>query len=406
MADKKALTRRGFISTAATMAASASMLTLGPAAALAQTEEKTNPGELIYRTLGRTGMKMPIISMGVMNANNPQVVQASYELGVRHFDTAAMYQYGRNEEMVGKVIGKLGVRDKVFIATKIFTSQDRDKHQGKAKKEAFFKKFDESLQRLNMDYVDILYIHSVTNQDFDSINDPYLLEGLSELKQQGKIKAHGISTHRNLIDVINNAAEKNFYNVVLTAFNASLASVPALTDAIDNAAKKGIGIVAMKTQAGGSQMPNATAMEKFTSSIINTASLKWVMRHENITTAIPGYDNFDHMKEDFSVANNLEYTNEEKAFLNSQEIKLGYDYCEQCDKCLASCPNDTDIPTLMRTHMYATRYGNPIHARQTLNELPSQRNLAVCGSCDSCVAACANSLNIPKKIGELKEIFA
>lgn len=404
---KKEITRRGFISTAASLAASAGMMSLGPAAAMAQTkEETTTQGEIIYRTLGRTGMKIPIVSMGVMNANNPEVVRASYENGVRHFDTAAAYQYGRNEEMVGKVIGQLKVRDKVNIATKIFTPSDRDRQKGKARKDAMFAAFDESLKRLNMDYVDILYIHSVTDNDFDSYNDPYLLEGLSELKQQGKIKAHGVSTHRGMTGVINNVAEKKFYDVILTAINISLASYTTLLDAIEKAAKQGIGIIAMKTQAGGSRMQNAEIMAKYDSPTINKASLKWVLQNENITTAIPGYDNFNHMNENLTVNSNLTLSAREKAFLDENEIEYGFDFCEQCDKCLATCPHDTDIPTLMRTHMYATRYGNPVHARMTLNEMPSDRHLNLCGSCSSCVASCANKLDIPQKISDLKQIFA
>ena len=74
---------------------------------------------IITRTLGRTGLQVPIVSMGVMNADNPAVVQQSYEIGVRLFDTAMGYQAGRNEEMIGTVIKNLGVRDKVLIQTKI-----------------------------------------------------------------------------------------------------------------------------------------------------------------------------------------------------------------------------------------------------------------------------------------------
>ena len=57
--------------------------------------------------------------MGVMNADNPALVKRSFEMGVRHFDTASGYQKGRNEEMLGSVIKELKVRDQVIIATKI-----------------------------------------------------------------------------------------------------------------------------------------------------------------------------------------------------------------------------------------------------------------------------------------------
>jgi len=58
------------------------------------------------------------VSMGVMNADVPGILRRSYELGIRHFDTAAVYQNGRNEEMVGIVIKEMGIRDKVVISTK------------------------------------------------------------------------------------------------------------------------------------------------------------------------------------------------------------------------------------------------------------------------------------------------
>src|ERR1700686_49806 len=74
-------------------------------------------GPLLERTLGKTGITLPVVSMGVMNADIPGLLRRAYELGVRHFDTAAVYQQGRNEEMVGSVIKELGIRDKVLIRT-------------------------------------------------------------------------------------------------------------------------------------------------------------------------------------------------------------------------------------------------------------------------------------------------
>lgn len=65
-----------------------------------------HPGDkpFIYRTLGKTGISLPVISMGVMNSNNPNLVKAALDAGIIHFDTAWYYQMGRNEEMVGRVI--------------------------------------------------------------------------------------------------------------------------------------------------------------------------------------------------------------------------------------------------------------------------------------------------------------
>src|SRR5581483_10922288 len=95
----------------------------GAAGLLARTDllsadSANTAGALVQRTLGKTGITLPVVSMGVMNADIPGILRRAYELGIRHFDTAAVYQQGRNEEMVGSVIKELGVRDRVTISTK------------------------------------------------------------------------------------------------------------------------------------------------------------------------------------------------------------------------------------------------------------------------------------------------
>jgi predicted aldo/keto reductase-like oxidoreductase len=346
---------------------------------------------------------VPIVSMGVMNSNNPEVVAASYELGVRHFDTAASYAYGRNEQMVGEVIKRLGVRDKVLIATKVFGGGQRAGLTGKEAADKLVSLTEGSLVRLKTDHVDILYIHSVSNPD-ELANEGWL-DGIRRLKEQGKIRAVGVSTHQNMAGVINKLVEVGAYDVVLTSFNATMASDTDLLAAIKGAAEKGVGVVAMKTQAGGQRMPNPETRQQYASSTVNTALLKWVLRNENIRTSIPGYDNFEHMKEDFSVASNLEYTEDEAGFLSDNSIELSLGFCRQCKGCLASCPRNTDIPTLMRTHMYAAQYANFHHARQTLDEISVGRGLTECASCSECTAKCVNAVDIPRRISELKAMY-
>ncbi len=72
----------------------------------------------IVRTLGKTGLKIPVVSMGVMNADNPSVVQAALESGIVLLDTAWGYQRGQNEKMIGQVIAGRP-RGSFMIATKV-----------------------------------------------------------------------------------------------------------------------------------------------------------------------------------------------------------------------------------------------------------------------------------------------
>jgi len=84
MSEKRTINRRKFLGAAAGTVAG--VLTLGgyvPASARNQKNEE-KAGGLIIRTLGRTGYKIPVVGMGVMNADNPELVHRAYELGIRH----------------------------------------------------------------------------------------------------------------------------------------------------------------------------------------------------------------------------------------------------------------------------------------------------------------------------------
>ena len=132
-----------------------------------------------------------------------------------------------------------------------------------------------------------------------------------------------------------------------------------------------------------------------------------MLKHDFITTAIPGYTNYQQMEEDFSVAYDLDYILEEKKFLQDRNVMLALKgYCQQCSRCVPTCPYGVDIPTLMRIHMYALCYSNLSLARDTLNEIPNGKGLERCISCNQCEASCANRVDIANRIDELGKITA
>jgi uncharacterized protein len=404
--------RRNFIRTAATGLASVGLLgskievKASPARAVA---DETKKGTVITRTLGRTGIKLPVVSMGVMNADNPALVSESYKIGIRHYDTAWIYQRGKNETMVGSVIKDNHIdRENIIIGTKIVADMSPDaKSVGKEGKETFLKRFSECLERLQMDYVDILYFHSVNN--IEMATDPYIIEAISELKEKKQVRFSGISTHVHWPDILNTIADKGFYDVALIAYNYSMADVPAFTDAMKHAVSKGMGLIAMKTQCKQGWLKESLpheAQKLYEGTLMNTALLKWVLNHEYITTAIPGFTTFQQLEEDFTVAADLSYSNEEKKFLEDRNIKLALQgNCQLCGQCVSTCPYQVNIPDLMRTHMYATAYGNSFKAKETLNAIPSDRGLAICNNCDRCTAQCRRSVKIAERIEGLKLLY-
>lgn len=351
---------------------------------------------LIQRTLGKTGITLPIVSMGVMNADIPGLLRRAYEVGMRHFDTAAGYQQGRNEEMVGSVIKELGVRDKVVISTKQ-PSPDNSQNSAEAKR-LFIQGVEASLKRLQMDHVDILYHHAVDSVEDAQAEGP--LEALQTLKKAGKTRFIGVSTHKT-VDVLPVVIRQGIFDVTLVTWNYTMAHNSEMLTTIEKAAQAGIGIVAMKTQAGGTVKPNPKLPRELPPES-QTALLKWVLNHEFVTTAIPGFSTYEHLEQDFSVARGLRYTDEEKRFLADKSFVAQAEFCQQCGECKKQCANRVDVPVLMRAHMYAVQYRNSHMATATLAGTTPGRGLDICAGCASCPITCRNGVQIGRKIGELK----
>lgn len=351
--------------------------------------------KMIYRTLGKTGIKLPVVSMGVMNADNPKLVEAALNAGMVHLDTAHVYQRGRNEEMVGKVI-KNYPRDSYVLATKVVAG-GMDRKTGLFTPQTSTKKFIDdfhvSLKRLGVDFVDILYLHSVVKRGA-VLYEP-LMNTLVKLKKEGKIKHIGVSTHRNEPEVLRAAADSKIYEVVLTAYNFKQPHIKEMDEALAYAVKAGIGTVAMKTQAG------VYWDRERTRPINMVAALKWALQNKNIHTSIPGFTTFDQLEDDLSVMENLALTSKEKEDLQLGN-KLSGLYCRQCDSCREQCPHGFDIPTVMRSYMYAYGYKSPGLAKETLAS--AGLNTVPCTACDSCKVDCTMGFDIKNKVTDIARL--
>jgi predicted aldo/keto reductase-like oxidoreductase len=360
-----------------------------------ETQAQTKP---IVRTLGKTGLKIPVVSMGVMNADNPAVVQAALDSGIFMLDTANGYQRGKNEEMIGQVI-KGRPRDSFMIATKVQGPGGRDRSMqgmtGEALQKAYLDKFDISLQRLGLDHVEILYLHN--NSTKEEVQNPAIIEALQKAKKSGKARFIGITTHSNEPAVIRATIEAKVYDVVLTAYNFRQDYRDDLRKAVAEATAAGIGVVAMKTQAG-------TYWDKERQQPINMrAALKWVLNDPNVTTAIPGFTTFDQLKEDLTVMTDLKLTPQELKDLKLGEQVAGL-YCQQCGQCVSGCPKSLPIPDLMRSYMYAYGYRNLQAAHELVGSLDVAEN--PCGSCASCSAVCAKGFDIADRVKDISRLRA
>ncbi|MBN1221882.1 MAG: aldo/keto reductase, partial [Candidatus Aminicenantes bacterium] len=169
----------------------------------AKTEVRNHPVEIINRTLGRTGLEIPIVSFGVMNSDSPDLINQALDMGIKHLDTAHVYLRGNSERVIGEVLEKRGGRDKVYIATKMRLARDREKNvfvekgsdrEPPANAEGLNKQLALSLQRLRTDYVDILYLHSIYSPEMTTFEP--LMNALVKVKKEGKARFIGTTTHQ------------------------------------------------------------------------------------------------------------------------------------------------------------------------------------------------------------------
>ncbi len=363
----------------------------------------------VMRALGQTGIELPVVSMGVMNANNPNLVKEAWKVGIRHLDTAWVYQNGNNEKMIGNALREMNInRKEVIIATKfLLRSRTEGSLAGEKAKETLLSQLQDSLSRLQTNYIDILYIHDVSKPE--QITDPEVMNTLKELKESGKIRFCGFTSHTYWPDLVNKAAGQKFYDVLLLAWNVAWSQDAKALEAMKNAYEAGIGIIAMKTQCQQDwykqQLP-AEAQKFYEGEVMHSALLKWVLRNEYITTAVPGFTTFQQLEEDLPVMSSLEYNGLEKQFLTDRNVKLAFNnICRHCGLCGNACPKKAEVPSLMRTHMYIQSYGNALLAKQTLGGIEKGKGLEVCRDCDSCTVKCVRNVQVGKRISELKEIY-
>lgn len=348
------------------------------------------------RMLGRTGFRLPIVSMGVMNTDNPQLVRAALDAGYVFLDTAQGYQRGTNEAMLGEIL-KGRPRNSFMIATK--ASLPKDQATGgygpDATEEAYTKKIDTSLKSLRLDHVDVYHHHGTWTREA-TLHEP-ILSALQKAKKAGKIRAIGVSTHRNEPTVIDAAVESKVYDVVLTAYNFRQQHAAEVQKAIAGAAGAGLGVVAMKSMGGNVRGAYASGQ------IDARACIKWVLQDPNVHTVICGFTTFDQMTLDMTILKDLTLSAVEREQLRKASVDAGL-YCQGCGGCVGQCAQGLPIPDLMRAHMYLYGYRNLVATQDLVFSLALPRE--VCGDCGACPVACANRWNLKDRIRDIVRLRA
>ncbi|HEX5068010.1 MAG TPA: aldo/keto reductase [Myxococcota bacterium] len=343
-----------------------------------------------HRRFGRTGWDVSDIVLGtgrIEGENGEKIARLALDRGVNYFDTSPDYAGSGSEQAMGRAIQ--GVRDKLFIATK-FCSPTGHLPPG-TPVARYIEVIEESMRRLGTDYVDLCHIHSV--DEVARLMDENAHEAFDRLKQQGKARFLGFSTHTpNLVQVVSRAIDSGRFDVMMLAYHHGI--WPQVPELIARARKEqDMGVVAMKTLKGAKHR----GLENFQpyADSYAQAALKWTLSNPDVSCAVISFFELQHVDEYLS-ASGRPLSPKDLAILEAYDRQIAGSYCgPHCGQCLSSCPEDLPIHDVLRQRMYFEDYGWEKEGMRLYSQLGKKADV-----CASCSAPCAGSCPVGIPIRE------
>ncbi len=401
------LTRREFMKTVglAGLAVAGSGVT-GAMAAAEQPAAAVKADTMPKRKLGKTGVDVSILNLGCMidTINNQLLLKQAVKWGVTFWDTAEHYGDTLSEEGIGRFFARNPeARKEIFLVTKLQTKGGN-----------FTERLDKCLKRLQTSYLDLFFIPALTGI---AEMTPAIKDWAAEMKKAGKIKFVGFSTHTNMEDCLLGAAKLDWIDAVMTTYNFQVMHSPKMQEAVNACAQAGVGLVAMKSQAGRPGTPQIAGEAKlemvdrflkrgFTD---KQAKLKVIWENPNIASICSQMPNLTILSANVAAARDqTKLAREEFDSLRRYALETKADYCAGCGKiCREAVGGAVPVNEVMRCLMYHRYYGEPELARLTfagLGEEVKQRLTEVDYS--RAEQACPHGLAIADLMRQAKKMLA
>jgi predicted aldo/keto reductase-like oxidoreductase len=234
----------------------------------------------------------------------------------------------------------------------------------------------ESIERMKTDYVDLFFIHSIS--DISEMDAKTKSWG-EKAKSEGKIRFFGFSTHSNMEACLLGASKLGWIDGIMMTYNYRLMHTDRMQRAVDACAEAGIGLTAMKTQGGGSVKTGSEKELKLAGRFVKSgyqagqAKLKAVWENPNIASICSEMPNMKILKSNTAAAMNKTRLSEmDKDILNSHAQATESGYCAGCVRyCESVAAEGVPIGDVMRCLMYARSYGDTERAAKRFHEIPA-----------------------------------
>ena len=369
------ISRREFIKTTGAVGLGSALLPLSSVRSAhgISSSEDVEQTVVPTRPFGKTGVKVSILSLGgVLDIYDQLIFRQAFKLGVTYWDTADSYSWGKNEKAIGKYFTKFpNDREKVFLVTKARTSDPKK----------LTEKLNTSLQRLNTSFIDMYFIHYVSNVKEEMTNE--VKSWAEKAKAEGKIRFIGFSSHKNMENCLLDAAKLEWIDGIMMSYNYRLMVKDQMKRAVEACVKAGIGLTAMKTQAAfsanfyaaiGSETDDALKMtENFLKKgyTAEQAKLMVVWENQQIASICSAMPNMTILQANVAAAvNKTQLSEGDKQRLDRYSQSTAPGYCAGCgDICEAAVNLDIPISDILRYSMYNHSYGDREIASNLFNKL-------------------------------------
>jgi predicted aldo/keto reductase-like oxidoreductase len=398
------LTRRDFVKTVGLAGLAAGT---GATGAMAAPEPPASPVKgtaMPKRKLGKTGVEVSILNLGGMfdTINNQLLLKQAVKWGATMWDTAEAYGNGLSEEGMGRFFARNpGARKEVFLVTKL-----------QPKGGNLTERLDKGLKRLQTEYVDLFFIHSISGIDDMT---PAFKDWAAEMKKAGKMKFFGFSTHTNMEDCLLGAARLDWIDAIMMTYNFRLMHTLKMQEAMNACAKSGIGLIAMKTMGGGPVKTDSEAELKMAGRFLEKgftdkqAKLKAVWENPQIASICSQMPNLTILSANVAAARDqTKLAREEFDSLRQYALETQADYCAGCANiCQEAVGGAVPVHEVMRCLMYHREYGEAELARLTFAGLPEEvRQRLAEVDYSRAEQACPHGLAIAQLMRQAKEVLA
>ena len=372
-------------------------------------EQKPKFPQVPRRTLGKTGIDVPCLSLGGdYNLIDKQIMlRKSPQWGINYWDTAHWYAKGNSERGIGKFLAKNPqIRKELFIVTKASGAENAEDVE---------KRLQTSLKRMNTEYIDLYFgVHMLS--DPARLTDE-LKQWANSAKKRKLIRFFGFSTNKNMVQCLTAAAKLDWIDAIMPMYNFRLMQDPEIQAAVEACHKADIGLIAMKVQGHGQKVPwgdtrcdlETEEDKKLVKHFLERgftkgqAKIKVVLEDKRFSSACVAMENVAILTSNAAaVLDKTKFTQADMEVFKEYAAATCSGYCAGCANiCDSALPDMPYVSDVMRYLMYYNSYAEKDRARQLFAQIPGDvRNKLLSTDYSAAEARCPQRLPIGELITE------